>query len=135
MKNLSISFAPAPKPKTEEGVKPVGQTAAEFIKGRANVVFRGVSSDCQSVLSAGEQREAVIKNFVLKPVWDYNSTPAQKTNEVKLNALIVCDGVVFSVSLMAHQTHFQVGQTVSVRAASEFFDAGKRQMLSAEILD
>ena len=136
MENLSVSFAPRRNPATEEGVQTnSGQTAAEFVKGRANVVFRGVSSDCQSVLSAGEQKEGTIKSFLLKTVWDYNVIPAQKTNEQKLNAMVIVDGSIFTVSLMAHQTHLRVGQVVTVRASNEYFSTGNRQMLSAEILD
>lgn len=139
MKNLSLSFAKAAQPANgvQQPVTPAtaAVTAADFIKGKIGVVFRGVSSDCQSVMSANEVKEGVIKTFILKPVWDYSTTPASKTNEQKLNALILMDGTVFSVSLMAHQTHLKTGQTVSVRASNEMFNAGNRSMLSAEILD
>lgn len=141
MKNLSVSFAGtrgSNNTQTQTGVadQALGQTAQEFCKGKTNVIYRGVSTDCQTVFDAGETKDGLVKSFLLKPVYDYSTTPRTKTDEQKLHALVTINNVTFAVSLGAHQTHIRLGQTVSVRSNSEFFEPSKdRKTLSAEILD
>lgn len=118
---------------TQQGVQ--NPTAAEFIAGKQNVVFRGLSGNVNGVLSPNQKMNGEITRFLLKPVYNYNSTPATRTDEEKLYASIkLTSGKTVAVSLRQDQLDLKVGQTVTVQAGTEVNELNGRNFLGAEIL-
>ena len=128
MEQTTISFSA-----TDDGVV-TRVTAADYIKGR-KVVFRGISSSVLGLLEPDSIASATVKRFVLTPIWDYNTTPPVKGNDLKLSAVCQIADRTVKISLREDQTDIYIGQTVTIRAAAEIFEpsAGKK-VLSAEIL-
>lgn len=127
MEQLFLSFDAA------SGV--VSNTAANFIANKPNVIFRGISSSLHKAGKPGETVTGEIQRFTLAEVWDYNTSPATKTNQKKLCAVVKVGTVTAKISLREDQTSLFVGQAVQIQLNDELYSPdGKRTILSGEIL-
>ena len=135
MENLTISFDTANS--LQSGVSSVTCQSYLATQRGLQIVWRGVPSDVSRALSPNEEAEAVISRFSTKKKYDYpeDSGPVD-TGFVVPVAFVKINGFLVAISLREDQQALHVGQTVTVRANSDFYEPKpNRRTLSAEILD